>query len=370
MEKSQPIAVGEFWRPEDEGDSMTVTIALDSPDQQQGPSHQNGLQLGDVDEEVDADFMAIPPPPSHSELLASWYRYPALCVRELSSALLYILELRLNPPACGSMRNWEFLAAHLGLSLDEIVGLRRNENPTRILLRKFGQESLLRFFELVAQAGRVDVLLSVLPFAAQLGQAAEAGIAPPAESPLFDSLISSSNSFASVPRLRPSRSPPRQPFLLVLHHELPQNKNMRRFHRMLLKNLDRYAQDESIKVLDVDQCFDEENLFDSVQRHFERAWQVLLALSADYHESIASELADTAALDQKTQLKRHLHTMTFQEVLFNRGENRRFRVLLMEGTRPEHIPRGWPSNTLHYRFPNDFSALCERLFDRTENGTE
>jgi hypothetical protein len=139
----------------------------------------------------------------------------------------------------------------------------------------------------------------------------------------------------------------------------------------------------------VDQCFDEENLFDSVQRHFERAWQVLLALSADYHESIASELADTAALDQKTQLKRHLHTMTFQEVtfldfglisfhiflsrlqvLFNRGENRRFRVLLMEGTRPEHIPRGWPSNTLHYRFPNDFSALCERLFDRTENGTE
>ena len=54
------------------------------------------------------------------------------------------------------------------------------------------------------------------------------------------------------------------------------------------------------------------------------------------------------------------------QVLYNRGENRRFRLVLMRGTLAEHVPRGWPSNTLHYRFPEDFADLCQRLFEKTE----
>lgn len=136
-----------------------------------------------------------------------------------------------------------------------------------------------------------------------------------------------------------------------------------------------------MKIVDIDKCIAENDLFGSVQKHFESAWQILMALSPDYAEQIAID-SGIDLIDQRVELKRNLHRMTFQEVskifsnthktncqnkvLYNRGENRRFRVILMQGTKPECIPRGWPSNTLHYRFPEDFGDLCERIFERTE----
>jgi len=66
--------------------------------------------------------------------------------------------------------------------------------------------------------------------------------------------------------------------------------------------------------LDVDNCFSGEDLFGSIQKYFENASQILLALSSDYSEIICSDNEQIQELDQKIQLKRSLHQMTFQEV--------------------------------------------------------
>ena len=69
-----------------------------------------------------------------------------------------------------------------------------------------------------------------------------------------------------------------------------------------------------LKVLDVDNCFSGEDLFGSIQKYFENASQILLALSSDYFEIICSDNEQIQELDQNIQLKRSLHQMTFQEV--------------------------------------------------------
>uniref|UniRef100_A0A183C668 Uncharacterized protein n=1 Tax=Globodera pallida TaxID=36090 RepID=A0A183C668_GLOPA len=97
-----------------------------------------------------------------------------------------------------------------------------------------------------------------------------------------------------------------------------------------------------------------------------------MELSPDYADLIsaaegASSLTDQMVvndqqqIDQRVRMKLYLHQMTFNEVLLNGNQNRRFRVVLMQGCRPEHIPRGWPGNTLHYRFPQDFEAASSRV---------
>jgi hypothetical protein len=77
----------------------------------------------------------------------------------------------------------------------------------------------------------------------------------------------------------------------------------------------------------VNACIAEDDLFGSAQRHFERAQQVLMALSADYVDLIAITASASSneemQMDQRVQLKMHLHQMTFQEVfvlLFNSFE--------------------------------------------------
>uniref|UniRef100_A0A915M4Z1 Uncharacterized protein n=1 Tax=Meloidogyne javanica TaxID=6303 RepID=A0A915M4Z1_MELJA len=283
------------------GESVTVTIALDLPESENIKNTRNETFVDNI--EVDDEFLnflSIPLPISPSELISNFKQknslFSSILIKDISFDLKNILEIRLSTSSCGSMRNWEFLAACMGLSIDEIVGMRKNENPINILLQKFSDEYFLKLLELVGQSGRVDVLLALEPFIGKISN-------------------------------------------------------------------ERCATERGKKVLDVDNCFSGEDLFGSIQKYFENASQILLALSSDYSEIICSDNEQIQELDQKIQLKRSLHQMTFQEVLYNRGENKRFRVLLMRGTGPEHIPRGWPSNTLHYRFPEDFSELCTRLLD-------
>ncbi|CAK5084017.1 unnamed protein product [Meloidogyne enterolobii] len=347
------------------GESVTVTIALDLPESSNIKNTRNETFVDNI--EVDDEFLnflSIPLPISPSELLSNFKQknslFSSILIKDISFELKNILEIRLSTSSCGSMRNWEFLAACMGLSIDEIVGMRKNENPINILLQKFSDEYFLKLLELIGQSGRVDVLLALEPFIGKISNERKLNknitqkqqqINPPIN--LRDSSLLT---FSSDIQGHNSSSILQGPFIFILHHENKNNKDLRRLHKMFIKNLERCATERGKKVLDVDNCFSGEDLFGSIQKYFENASQILLALSSDYSEIICTDNEQIQELDQKIQLKRSLHQMTFQE-------NKRFRVLLMRGTGPEHIPRGWPSNTLHYRFPEDFSELCTRLLD-------
>ncbi|KAI3415310.1 hypothetical protein GPALN_004923 [Globodera pallida] len=113
-------------------DSRTVTIALDSPSGDEKSDAQEQLIISEEQQNGKVvDFLTICPPPSPSDLLSVWrsngIEMSAVRVRHLRGDMAQLLELRLNPPSCGSMRNWEFVAAHLGLDIEEIVQMRRTK---------------------------------------------------------------------------------------------------------------------------------------------------------------------------------------------------------------------------------------------------
>ena len=120
----------------------------------------------------------------------------------------------------------------------------------RSLLRKFGHESLMKLLEMIGQSERIDVLLSLVPFARQNSALAGSHLQnePPKQIQMLDSGLSAASISSLSVRPGPSRSPPKGPFLLILHHELQQNHDLRRFQRMLLTNLKHYAKPEGIKV--------------------------------------------------------------------------------------------------------------------------
>lgn len=39
----------------------------------------------------------------------------------------------------------------------------------------------------------------------------------------------------------------------------------------------------------------------------------------------------------------------------------------MKGTNRSQMPSGWPTNTIQYLFPDNFSELCQRLFIEAYN---
>ncbi|KAI3410955.1 hypothetical protein GPALN_003038 [Globodera pallida] len=285
-------------------DSRTVTIALDSPSGDQKSDAQEQLIISEEQQNGKVvDFLTICPPPSPSDLLSVWrsngIEMSAVRVRHLRADMAQLLELRLNPPSCGSMRNWEFVAAHLGLDIEETVQTRRTNSPMCALIHRFGDEPLHKLLELIGEAGRIDVLISVRHFATN-PMATECRHRP---ARMDSALISASDSISSSTAFARS--------------------------------------EEGIKVVDVDQCMCDKDLLGSVSRHFDRADQVVMELSPDYADLIsaaegASSLTDQMVvndqqqIDQRVRMKLYLHQMTFNEVLLNGNQNRRFRVVLMQ----------------------------------------
>uniref|UniRef100_A0AC35U6A5 CNNM transmembrane domain-containing protein n=1 Tax=Rhabditophanes sp. KR3021 TaxID=114890 RepID=A0AC35U6A5_9BILA len=53
-----------------------------------------------------------------------------------SNELIETLEIKLNPPAIGSMRNWEHLASVFGLQNDLIVSMRQKKSPIKEFFRR------------------------------------------------------------------------------------------------------------------------------------------------------------------------------------------------------------------------------------------
>ena len=87
--------------------AFTITLALDVD--------------GPTDELADADlleFIQIRPPMKPKDIVAGLHpRFERVPLGRLPVRLVRLFERRLNSPVLGSMRNWEFIAAHLGLCL-------------------------------------------------------------------------------------------------------------------------------------------------------------------------------------------------------------------------------------------------------------
>uniref|UniRef100_A0A183C669 FH2 domain-containing protein n=1 Tax=Globodera pallida TaxID=36090 RepID=A0A183C669_GLOPA len=234
-------------------DSRTVTIALDSPSRDEKSDAQEQLITSEEQQNGKVvDFLTICPPPSPSDLLSVWrnngIEMSAVRVRHLRADMAQLLELRLNPPSCGSMRNWEFVAAHLGLDIEEIVQMRRTKSPMCALIHRFGDEPLHKLLKLIGEAGRIDVLISVRHFATNpMATECRHRLAR-----MDSALISASDSISSSTAFARSVSAidvhQQQRFILILHHENAKNRDLKKFHRLLIKNLEIYAKEEGIKV--------------------------------------------------------------------------------------------------------------------------
>ncbi|KAI1706017.1 hypothetical protein DdX_13244 [Ditylenchus destructor] len=308
---------------------------------------------------------------------------PELMIGHLTAQLAKVIELRLNPPALGTLKNWEFLCAHLGSSLDEINNMRRSDNPTGQLLKFYKEVPLARLLEIFCDMNRVDVLISIQDGVKALndseagkGSKSYYGYDIDSETVYSCSSTSSSNHTTKRERRELKIEKLRKELdgfrvILVLHHE--ENENLVAFCRMLLYNLKRSIEKCKLdyKILDVDKCVDEENLISTAQEIYDNSDQIVVVLSEDYSRSVVHPGNMTENVSARLQVKRLLHAQTNIEYARNGMKNERFRIVRLQGTPDSLRPNGWASNTLCYLFPDMFTNLCESLFNvrNTRSGT-
>uniref|UniRef100_A0A915EU92 MyD88 n=1 Tax=Ditylenchus dipsaci TaxID=166011 RepID=A0A915EU92_9BILA len=360
---------------EDE-DSLTVTIALESAVHDFQPysanlpeklpcsptpfdnDHENESPLlttssGKV---LRKDFRLLRPPTKPTQVCP--VVAPNILIKHLSAETRKILESMLNPCVEGRLKNWEYVCASLGVSIDEISDMRRKNNPTAQVLKDFKDVSVNRFLEIFCDMRRVDLLYmirssvlnlqkhDILPDKSYLN---DSGL-------LFDSTYSMDSTKSTVPaeQCQPSTST----------SSSAKTKELRAYYRMLLKNLNNSCL-SGFSLLDIEKCVDEQNLNNAIHEIYDKANQILLVFSADYSRTIDHGLTSSDSsqiVPTIVKIKQMVHSYTNSEYIKNGMKNKRFRIVLFEGTDSRLIPNGWPSNTIVYDFPSNFSDLCDRLF--------
>ncbi|KAI1705412.1 hypothetical protein Ddc_15737 [Ditylenchus destructor] len=305
---------------------------------------------------------------------------PELMIGHLTAQLAKVIELRLNPPALGTLKNWEFLCAHLGSSLDEINNMRRSDNPTGQLLKVYKNVPLSRLLEIFCDMNRVDVLISIHDGVKVLndsdaGKGSKCDFGYDLDSLYSYSSTSSSNHATKRERRLLKIEKLRKELdgfkvILVLHHE--ENADLVGLCRMLLFNLNLQIEEKFklYKILDVDKCVDEENLISTAQEIYDKSDQILVVLSEDYSRCVVHPGSMTEAVSARLQVKRLLHAQTNIEYARNGMKNERFRIVRLKGTPDSLRPNGWASNTLCYLFPEMYQDLCESLFDVRQTRSE
>lgn len=113
--------------------------------------------------------------------------------------------------------------------------------------------------------------------------------------------------------------------IFILHHEI--SKELRAMFKFLIHNLHRCAP-PTIKVIDVDDCFDELNLYDTGEFFFNQAKEVVVVFNSDYINSISSynkvdSLTNINYLNPRNQLKIYLNNLTNSEYIQNGMRNHR-----------------------------------------------
>lgn len=151
-----------------------------------------------------------------------------------------------------------------------------------------------------------------------------------------------------------------QQFILILHHELRQSSDLRKSFKWLIHNLKAKCP-SNFTILDINNCYDEQNLHGIIQKIFEKANQILLVASVDYkHDVLENNSLESS--NYKVKLKYFVHELMNNEYIHNGMRNQRFRIVVPNGTNPTAIPLGWATNTIQYAFPQAFEELCKKLF--------
>uniref|UniRef100_A0A914D4I1 Death domain-containing protein n=1 Tax=Acrobeloides nanus TaxID=290746 RepID=A0A914D4I1_9BILA len=348
-------------------DSLTVTIALDEKICAHETHSTHGIE----------DCEEPPNPETFCQKLDE-----KIQISRLTPNVFKILSLFLNADAIGTLKNWEHLAAQFGLSHHEIRNLRRTEDPTEAILSRFSNLSINRLLEFLCEMERLDLLLSLHPYLEGLtagfnalqsseedwgdsGMYQEAGPSTHRRIPAHP-LVSTSSIYE--PPTRSKISLPNTKFVIVTHYEI--SKEAKKLFKFFMKNLRHHStksndQSQPCTVLDLNECIDESNIR-QIENFFTPAKHILLFATQDYSENVASS-NHAISTDAALLTARHFHSLMNDEYFQSGYTNRRFRVVIPSDKEKSCLPLGWATNTLVYKFPENFSELCTKLFNDEKN---
>lgn len=345
--------------------TVTVTIALDAEEKEK-PSPQ-------FDEHLQC-LLECEEPPNPQTMVPMLD--DKIKISNLNAQVRKILEMLLNTETIGSLKNWEYLASQLGLSMDEIWELRRVEikNPTETILQKFKSNPVNQLMQIICEMERIDVLISLRPYLNGLSASAAAlSMDGDIDSGVFQEPGPSTVPVPPPRMYRPQRT---QNFLetaiaengriiLITHYET--NKDLKKLFKLFKHNIKHHAP-TSFVIYDINECIDEANL-QRIDNFFHSAEQIVVFASQEYTENIATIISATESLANASLLSaRRLHQFMNDEYFRNNSTNQRFRVVLPGNEQKEKsLPIGWASNTLVYKFPENFKDLCKKLFETNMN---
>lgn len=132
--------------------SKTLTIQLDDDE-------DYGQEVVELDPQITEFY---DPPPKAAEIRPRVAK--GVCIKHLSQLARRQFEIFLDPPSLGSMYNWEYVAARLGLTGNEILYLKNQKNPTSEVLLRFSGRPLEDLLNIIRDLGRVDLLLTLRDF--------------------------------------------------------------------------------------------------------------------------------------------------------------------------------------------------------------
>ncbi|CAD5210413.1 unnamed protein product [Bursaphelenchus okinawaensis] len=347
------------------GDTLTVTVCLDEDipvePQPRPRNFEDDLTL--FNEQIG--------PPTKADDVEFHVDSNAHC-RHIPVQAASIIELRLNPPAIGSMRNWEYLAMLLGMSMEEIVGFRRIENPMAKLLQKFANLTLNSFIRALKDTNRIDVLILLQPLINSI-DTNKLALAAGADSGQFDNADTSSYNELAGPSLFPQTIPRPvleqkafkipENYIFVTHHEAqdksPESKHIRKYFRSFMANLKDIGNKNGTQILDIEDCLDIPNLYTTMMEIFSKARLILLYVSSSYFQDV-HQPRSVAPPNQKTKLKKYVEELIGTESA--ESGNSRFMVVLTNPEDEKYRPVGWARNTIYYEFPANWNQICSKCF--------
>lgn len=214
-----------------------------------------------------------------------------------------------------------------------------------------------RFLKILASSNRIDVLITIRQHLLDLKPFKAIQNIEKLPINIIDSGINSSGIINDLTQLlNDSRH-----IILITHHEARQSSDLRKRFKYLIHNLKENCP-LNFLIVDINSCYDEQNLNGTIQKTFEKANQVLLVASTDYKTNVVEN--GQMDMDYKIRLKYFVHDLMNNEYIRNGMRNQRFRIVLLEDYNSSIIPIGWPTNTIQYQFPQAFKELCQRLFEK------
>ncbi|VDN02302.1 unnamed protein product [Thelazia callipaeda] len=301
-----------------ESQSVTLDIELDSGRYSTAGISGQGSKKSSL-------FSFNNPPPHAWDLVPQIPR--SITITALPKRGLQEMELCLNLRSRGSMLNWEYVAAAFGFSNNKIMHLRTSSNPTADVLREIAGHPLKSLLDALAKINRVDALLSLQPY--------------------IESAVSSGGK---------SETPSTDSVILVTHHELDTHIAVRNNFRWFFKNLRKRAKQSGFLAVNIDDCMETSCEFEGLHALFANASSIVCVFTDDYVELLKSKRNE-----QTVMVKQYLHKLMNSEFL-ERGENKRFRAVIFQGTGRDLLPLGWAKSTLVYEFPANHLQLFQRLF--------